>query len=69
MAEKTSTIYVTKESVNVRVRPTYNSHIVRTVEAGTELEIDKTYSRPGAMWGKIKDAKEFICLSFCEIKA
>lgn len=69
MAEKTSTIYVTKENVNVRVRPTYNSPIVRTVEAGTELEIDKTYSRLGAMWGKIKDAKEFICLSFCEIKA
>ena len=69
MAEKTSTIYVTTENVNVRVRPTYNSPIVRTVEAGAELEIDKKYSRPGAMWGKIKDAKEFICLSFCEIKA
>lgn len=46
MAEKTSTIYVTKENVNVRVRPTYNSPIVRTVEAGAELEIDKKYSRP-----------------------
>ena len=34
-----------------------------------ELEIEKTYSRPGAKWGKIKDAKEFICLNFCEIKA
>lgn len=69
MAEKTSTIYVTTENVNVRVRPTYTSPIVRTVEAGAELEIEKTYLRSGAKWGKIKDAKEFICLSFCEIKA
>ena len=68
MAEKTSTRFVTNENVNVRVRPTYASPIVRTVEAGAELEIEKTYSRPGTMWGKIKDAKEFICLSFCEIK-
>ena len=68
MAEKTSTIYVTTENVNVRVRPTYSSPIVRTIEAGAELEIEKTYSRPGAKWGKIKDAKEFICLNFCEIK-
>lgn len=69
MAEKTSTIYVTTENVNVRVRPTYNSPIVRTVEAGAELEIEKIYSRRGVMWGKIKDTKEFICLSFCEKKA
>lgn len=68
MAKKTSTIYVTTENVNIRVRPTYNSPIVRTIEAGTELEIEKTYPRLGAMWGKIKDAKEFICLNFCEIK-
>lgn len=46
MAEKTSTIYVTKENVNVRVRPTYNSPIVRTVEAGAELEIDKKIFTP-----------------------
>ena len=69
MAKKTSTIYVTTENVNVRVRPTYASPIVRTVETGAELEIEKTYLRSGAKWGKIKDAKEFICLSFCEIKA
>lgn len=69
MAEKTSTIYVTTENVNVRVRPTYASPIVRTVETGAELEIEKTYLRSGAKWGKIKGAKEFICLSFCEIKA
>lgn len=69
MAEKTSAIYVTTENVNVRVRPTYASPIVRTVEAGAGLEIEKTYLRSGAKWGKIKDAKEFICLSFCEIKA
>lgn len=69
MAEKTSTIYVTTGNVNVRVRPTYASPIVRTVETGAELEIEKTYLRSGAKWGKIKDAKEFICLSFCEIKA
>lgn len=68
MAEKTSTIYVTTENVNIRVRPTYDSPIVRTVEARAELEIEKTYSRRGVMWGKIKDAKEFICLSFCEKK-
>lgn len=41
MAEKTSTRYVTTENVNVRVRPTYASPIVRTVEAGAELEIEK----------------------------
>ena len=69
MTEKTSTIYVTTENVNVRVRPTYDSPIVRTVEAGAELEIEKTYLRLGVMWGKIKDTKEFICLSFCEKKA
>lgn len=69
MAEKTSTIYVTTENVNVRVRPTYASPIVRTVETGAELEIEKTYLRSGAKWGKIKEEKEFICLSFCEIKA
>lgn len=68
MAEKANDIYVTTGNVNIRVRPTYASPIVRTVEAGAELEIEKIYSRPGAMWGKIKDAKEFICLSFCEIK-
>lgn len=69
MAEKTNDIYVTTGNINIRVRPTYDSPIVRTVEAGAELEIEKTYSRLGAMWGKIKDAKEFICLSFCEKKA
>ena len=69
MAEKTSSIYVTTENVNMRVQPTYDSPIVRTVEAGAEFEVEKTYSRRGVMWGKIKDAKEFTCLSFCEKKA
>lgn len=49
MAEKTNDIYVTTGNVNVRVRPTYDSPIVRTVEAGAELEIEKTYSRPSAI--------------------
>ena len=68
MAEKTNDIYVTTGNVNVRVRPTYDSPIVRTVEAGAELEVEKTYSRRGVMWGKIKDNKEFICLNFCDKK-
>ena len=69
MAEKTNDTYVTTGNVNVRVRPTYDSHIVRTVEAGAEFEVEKTYSRRGVMWGKIKDTKEFICLNFCKKKA
>lgn len=69
MAEKTNDTYVTTGNVNVRVRPTYDSPIVRTVEAGAEFEVEKTYSRLGVTWGKINDTKEFICLNFCKKKA
>lgn len=68
MAEKANDIYVTTGNVNIRVRPTYDSPIARTVEAGAEFEVEKTYSRRGVTWGKIKDTKEFICLSFCDKK-
>lgn len=57
MAEKTSTIYVTKENVNVRVRPMYNSPIVRTVEAGAELEIEKHIHAPARSGVKSKTQK------------
>lgn len=57
MAEKTSTIYVTTENVNVRVRPTYASPIVRTVEAGAELEIEKHTHVPARCGVKSKTQK------------
>lgn len=65
MAEKTNDIYVTTGNVNERVRPTYDSPIVRTVEAGAELEVEKTYSRRGVMWGKIKSGAGWISLNKC----
>ena len=72
MKKKTNTaakIYTATERVNIRLRPTYDSPIVRTIEAGDEIDIEKTYSRLGVTWGKINDTKEFICLNFCKKKA
>lgn len=57
MAEKTSTIYVTTENVNVRVRPMYASPIVRTVETGAELEIEKHIYAPARSGVKSKTQK------------